>query len=97
MFVQGSQIFTSGFVQRPSFPHQDWVFEVLQPYLQDHPGQAMTALPSMDWPLSERFFQVLRTDLQGEWKSRGMAARRKMREMRLRRERPTERLSFGST
>ena len=33
LFVQGAQIYTSGFSQRPTFPFQDWVFRYFEAIL----------------------------------------------------------------
>ncbi|CAL1165541.1 unnamed protein product, partial [Cladocopium goreaui] len=74
LFVQGAQIFTSGFAQRPSFPYQAWVHDVLRPFLRDHQGTAITAIPDVDWIMSEGQYKVLKEDLKGEWKNRAMAA-----------------------
>ena len=95
LFVQGAQIYTSGFSQRPSFPFQDWVFDTLKPYLRDNPGQAITVMPDVEWTVDEQLYKRLQTDLRGDWKTRTMSTRRKMKQMRTWREKPMERIQFG--
>ena len=97
LFVQGGKFFTSGFTQRPCFPFQSWVFDVLQPYLKDHSGQAFTDLPNIDWTISDQDFKTLQLDLRGDWKTRSMATRRRMKQMRNWRDKPSARIHFGST
>lgn len=97
LFVQGAQIFTSGFAQRPSFPYQAWVHDVLRPFLRDHQGTAITAIPDVDWIMSEGQYKVLKEDLKGEWKNRAMAARKKLKDMRQWRKKPLQLISFGSS
>ena len=96
MFVQGSTFYTSGFAQRPTYPCQEWVFQVLQPFLRANQGQSYNQLPAMDFVITEQVYRTLQTDLKGEWKVKSMAARRKMKEMRQWRERPPQLIRFGS-
>ena len=96
MFVQGASIFTSGFAQRPVFPHQDWVFGVLQPFLHEHKGQAISELPALEWVIPERLYKELQTDMKGDWKVRAMKTRKKMKDMRNWRANPIQPLFFGS-
>lgn len=96
VFVQGAQIFTSGFSHRPAFPHQAWVYTTLKPFLKVNTGTAFTALPEVDWQMTAQDYKTLQTDPQGDWKSRSMAARRQMKAMRKWREQPMERIHFGS-
>lgn len=97
LFVQGAQIFTSGFAQRPSFPYQAWVHDVLRPFLHDHQGTAITAIPDVDWIMSEGQYKVLKDDLRREWKNRAMSARKKLKDMRQWRRKPLQLISFGSS
>ena len=76
LFVQGAKFYTSGFAQRPAYPHQDWVFDVLRPYLKDHQGQALTSLPDIDWTITDQEYKALLFDLRGDWKTRWMLAER---------------------
>ena len=96
LFVQGSQIYTSGFAMRPVFPFQDWVFEILQPFLRDHQGQSFTDLPELEPVITDDFYKVLQSDLKGTWKSRSMATRRQMKLMRQWRSNPPQLIHFGS-
>ena len=94
LYVQGAQMYTSGFTQRPSFPYQAWVYETLKPYLKES-GQAMQTLPDMNWTLSDADFKQLQSELSGEWKTKTMATRKRMKEMRHWKDKPMARIRFG--
>ena len=89
------KLYTSGLL-RPALPFQDWVYEILQPFLRDHQGQSFTDLPELDLIITDDFHKVLQTDLRGAWKTRSMATRRKMKEMRQWRSKPPHLINFGS-
>ena len=97
LFVQGAQIYTSGFSQRPTFPFQDWVFDTLKPYLRNNPGQAITVMPEVDWTVDDQVYKRLQTDLRGDWKTRTMSTRRKMKQMRTWRDKPMERIPIWTS
>lgn len=96
MHTHLGKLYTSGFAMRPAFPFQDWVYEILQPFLRDHQGQSFTDLPELDLITTDDFYRVLQTDLRGAWKTRSMATRRKMKEMRQSRLKPPHLINFGS-
>ena len=58
----------------------------------------MIELPDIDWTIPEGFHNMmLQTDLRGDWKTRTLVCRHKMREMRQWRLQPPDRIHFGSS
>ena len=98
MFVQGTSFYTSGFMWRPEYPHQDWVYDTLAVYLRGSTGPpdgtALHALPSMDWELDDRRYQQLRLEMRGTWYTRSMATRRQMKKLRDWQQNPQGQLHF---
>ena len=98
MFVQGTSFYTSGFIWRPEYPHQDWVYDTLAAYLRGSTGPpdgtALHELPSMDWELDDRRYQQLRLEMRGTWYTRSMAARRQMKKLRDWQQNPQRQLYF---
>jgi hypothetical protein len=95
LYKLGSNIFSSGFKWRPWFPAQTQVLEVLRPYLRTHRGPAYAALPDFPFVPDEESYQMIRSEIKGDWAARSNTAQKAMRKVRSWRKHPVARLSFA--
>eukprot|EP00438_Fugacium_kawagutii_P027902 Skav231448 [mRNA] locus=scaffold1847:479032:487080:- [translate_table: standard] len=81
-YVQGFSIHSSGLSQRPVFPAQDRVVDILSRYLAIHRGPAWDAIPSLDLPSDPGTTNVIQQETTGLWTDRCLRSQRSAARLR---------------